>query len=79
MSFPQYDIAPRGDEKFVLARTHRNEPELQSEFDQTACEVLGVYDSEYEARVQLLRILATPAGEPIVKDAQGFGRWHKAS
>lgn len=79
MAFPQYDIAERGDDKFVLARTNRDLSQTDADLDDGICEIMGVFDSEFDARIQLLRIIATPPGHPMVKDAQGDGMWRKVS
>lgn len=78
MAFPQYDIAQSGQGKFVLAKINRDDPEFEQDQDELACEIVGVFETEQDARLQLLRILATSPGQPMVYDTQGFGRWIRA-
>lgn len=74
MAFPQFDIAETDDGKFVLSRTER-EADLEPEDSAVPGEIIGVFESEIDARIQLLRIVATPTSrrpQLVVKAAAGF-------
>lgn len=73
MAFPRFDITERDDGKFVLARTER-----EADYEPDDCdgpwEVVGVFDTEIDARIQLLRIVATPTARrpQLIAKAAGF-------
>lgn len=59
MAFPRFDISERNDGKFVLARIER-EADLEPDDCESPGEIVGVFDTEMDARIQLLRIVASP-------------------
>lgn len=72
MAFPQFDIFEMEDGKFMLARLDR-EADLEPDDCLHPREVVGIFDTEMDARIQLLRLVATPTvyRMPVGRKAAG--------
>lgn len=71
MPFPRFDIAESGEGRFVLARLVNDNADAHSD-DMVTCEIIGVFASETEARIELLRILSTPSPAPEAPEIRGL-------
>lgn len=72
MAFPRFDIAERGEGKFVLARIKHEEDGTEPDGATASLEIVGVFASETEARRQLLKILSTPTATASSGESQTF-------